>query len=142
MSSPKITIFSGFVLFLTASLLQPVSPSAAPMTDQGGYPEGTVVSGNAQLAPSGNAIVYTVPADRILVLTTVCANTAVELSGSTLGLLGIEVNRDCLTISPVGFVVPKGEVISCENQSGGAGACSVSGILVDKRKKENFPFKF
>ena len=135
MASPPITIFSGIVFFLTASWLLPVSLSAAPMTDQGGFPEGTVVSGNAQLAPGSNAIVFTVPADGNFVLTTVCATTAVSLSGPTLGLLGVEVNRDCLTISPVGFVVPKGEMISCDNQSSSSGACLVSGILTAKKKK-------
>jgi len=143
MIRPNMFTFSSVALFLTASLLLAISPTAATMTDAGGFPEGKIASGNIAVPATGSADVFTVPDDKIFVLTTFCGTTVIRLSGSTLGPLGLLVGADrgCFIIDPVGFVIPKGEVLSCVTSGVGSGhSCMVSGILPDQKKR--FPFKF
>ena len=130
MIRPNISTFSSLALLLGASLFLTVSPAAAQKTDNAGFPKGTIASGNAEVTGLGSSVVYTVPNDRIFVLTTLCTQNRIVLSGSTLGRIGVQTNSACTTVSPVGFIVPSGEVLSCNNLNSGDGSCSVSGILV------------
>ena len=133
----KLLISLCSVAFLSGT----VAAATAQTTNFGGFPQGTLVSEVAQVPPNASAVVLTVPNDQKFVLTTVCINSPlVFLSGSTLGRLpfvDLSPTTVCTSIAP-GFVIPKGEVLTCENFLGNPEPCAVSGILV--KGKQRFLF--
>ena len=129
-----------FIALLTVGLLSGVgAPTRAATTNLGGFPQGTLVTSNVQVPSGGSTVVFTVPDDQVFVLTTWCSSNAARLVGSSLGLLPLTKGpgsspRPCIGFAP-GIVIPKGEVLRCENSTGGPQPCLVSGILVDQKRK-------
>ncbi len=109
---------------------------ALGQTVKNGGPKGETAFGTVDVASSTSGAVYTVPADRVLVLTTFCNESAkVDLLGSTLGKIidsGHLVNQQrCLHFS-AGIPIPMSEVLSCDNTDAVDANCLVAGVLTKR----------
>jgi hypothetical protein len=134
MTRADATRFAAVILFLMIGIAIVVAPAAAQETHDGGFPKGRVVSANATIPANSSGTVFTVPNNRVFVLTAFCStNNNVSLVGSTLGDLPF-VNftsdtHNCVNFAP-GWVIPTNEVLTCNNTTAEVRRCGVSGILV------------
>jgi hypothetical protein len=139
MTRADATRFSAVIVFLVVGIAAP----AAAQTTKGGFPQGTLVSANVTIPAGGSSqVVFTVPNDRVFVLTAFCSYFPLDLSGSTLGLLPFLNQRptathNCVNFAP-GWVIPQAEVLTCFS-SETPNVCGVSGILVKEEKKSPGP---
>ena len=139
-------------LFMLVVSLAFTTHAEAQSVKNGG-PNGKIVSGFSLAPAAGGSPVNVFTADLVenTIITQMCAAAnngisatySVDWSGSTLGTMG-DIGRDnstgvnlastpvCITYSP-GLVVPKGEIITCQETSGGSTvACTVSGFQTKK----------
>jgi len=108
-------------------------PQPARTQEVRGALRGKLVSASANVPPSGgSAPVYTVPDPFVFVLTQLCINADVSLSGSKLGAV-VPGGKDCSTFSP-GIVFAPQEVLTCTNAGATAESCMITGVLTTTKK--------
>ena len=132
-----------FIALCTVGFLYGTTATPAGAAEQkwnfGGIPGpgDSLVSLSSPIPASSEKVIFTVPNNQGFVLTTWCSgHDSVSLVGSTLGALPFHM-ATCQTFTP-GIVIPKGEVLRCENSAGEAFPCLISGILVKEKKKFSF----
>lgn len=136
----QTTKTSAFLMFLITIVAFSAIPAVAQTTHMGGFPQGQMVSRSAEVSPQSTLSLYTVPNDRILVLTTFCANGEVFLSSSSRGELPFDRSAEsnsCISFSP-GWVFQKGEELRCNNRTDNEDSCGISGILIKEGRKPHF----
>jgi hypothetical protein len=123
---------------IAAATLTLYSPVLAQKLAKGGL-SGIVTSKSMAIADGGSATVYTTPSAEqgFFVLTELCAQGCVTLSGNTFGeiISGSISGSPCTTYDP-GIALPPGETLTATDMSGdfcqGGGKVLITGVVSSK----------